>query len=173
MKAIHNLFKVRNKSFAILILAAPTGFCSCKKADHSDSVNGQINYSGSFGKSKDLVDTSATEITTATFDRVMLELSYSTAWTGLGTTVVNMHFHDSGSVMTGITSFPNAASGTVSGTVTLTAEQANDLASVKIYAQIHTVGYPGGEAIAILAKKSGSSVSTYTSAGGDVYNSGY
>ncbi len=173
MKTISNVFSRRSNSVVVLILAILTGFSSCKKDDNSDSMNGQINYSGSFVKSKDLVGTSASGTATATFNSGTMELSYSIVWAGLGTNVVSMHFHDSGPVMAEITGFPNATSGTVSGTVALTAQQATDLASGKIYVQIHTVDYPGGEVLATLSKKSGSPVSTYTSTVGDGYNYGY
>ena len=137
-----------------MVLLAFVGFSSCKDDDDDEKLPAKVNYSGTFVKSSDEVVTSATGTATATFDPNTLELSYSFTWTGLGSDAVNMHFHNNGPVMAGIEGFPTGTGGTVSGKVTLNAQQASDLTVGKIYAQIHTQDYPGGEVIARLNKSS-------------------
>jgi hypothetical protein len=66
-----------------------------------------------------------------------------------------MHFHDNGPVIIGIENFSATTSGSLSGKATFTADQVNDLKAGKIYVQIHTENYPGGEIIATLTTGSG------------------
>lgn len=154
---------IRPQSLGITVLVLFVGFSSCKKSDTTE-MNGTVSYSGSFVKSGDAVVTSATGTATATFDPTTLVLSYTLTWNGLTSNAASMHFHDAGPVIYPITGFATATSGTISGSVTLTADQATDLASGKIYAQIHTVNIPAGEIKATLSRNS----SNYTT--GDGYN---
>lgn len=163
MKTIIRFFTIKPKSLGITVLVLFVGFSSCKKSDTTE-MNGKVSYSGNFVKSGDAVVTSATGNATATFDPAILVLSYTLTWNGLGSNAANMHFHDAGPVIYPITGFATATSGTISGSVTLTADQATDLASGKIYAQIHTVNIPAGEIKATLSRNN----SNYTS--GDGYN---
>ena len=128
-------------------------------------MSGTVSYSGSFVKSGDAVVTSATGTVTATFDPTTLVLSYTLTWNDLTSNAANMHFHDAGPVIYPITGFAAATTGTISGSVTLTAVQATDLASGKIYAQIHTVNIPAGEVKATLSITS----SNYTPGNGYNY----
>lgn len=168
MKTIIKFMKINPQSLHITILILLVGFSACKKDDTTE-MNGKVSYSGSFVKSSDEVVTSATGTATATFDPATLVLSYTLTWSGLTSNAANMHFHDAGPVIYPITGFATATSGTISGSVTLTANQATDLASGKIYAQIHTVNIPAGEIKATLSKNSGTN---YTPGGSYDYSSG-
>jgi len=163
MKTIIKFFTINPQSLGITVLVLFVGFSSCKKNDTTE-MSGKVSYSGSFVKSGDAVVTSATGTATATFDPTTLVLTYMLTWNGLTSNAANMHFHDAGPVIYPITGFASATSGSISGSVTLTADQANDLAAGKIYAQIHTVNIPAGEIKATLSKSS----SNYSS--GDGYN---
>jgi len=129
-------------------------------------MSSTVSYSGSFVKSGDAVVTSATGTATATFNMTTLVLSYTISWSGLTSNAASMHFHDAGPVIYPINGFAAATTGTLSGSVNLTATQATDLATGKIYIQIHTVNIPAGEILATLSQSS----STYTPTGG---SSGY
>lgn len=163
MKTIIRFFTINPQSLGITVLVLFVGFSACKKDDTTE-MNGTVSYSGNFVKSGDAVVTTATGNATATFDPTTLVLSYKLTWNGLTSNAANMHFHDAGPVIYPITGFASATSGTISGSVTLTANQAIDLASGKIYAQIHTVNIPAGEIKATLSKNS----SNYSP--GDGYN---
>lgn len=167
MKTITKFITINPHSLKITVLFLLVGFVSCKK-NESTVMIGKDSYSGSFVKSTAAVVTSATGSVTATFDPTTLVLSYNITWSGLTSNVGNMHFHDAGPVIYPITGFTAATNGTFSGTVTFTAAQATDLASGRIYVQIHSVNIPSGEIMATLSKNS----TTYTSGGdsGGGYN---
>lgn len=160
MKTIIRFIRINQQTLGITLLVLLIGLSSCKKDDNT--MNGAISYSGTFAKSSDAVVTSASGTATATYDPSTMVLSYHLTWSGLGSNAVNMHFHDNGPVIAEITGFANSTSGTVSGTVTLSASQSADLGAGKIYAQIHTVNIPAGEIKATLSKSS----SSYDSSGG-------
>ncbi|KOH43356.1 CHRD domain-containing protein [Sunxiuqinia dokdonensis] len=161
MKTINDLFKEKVSWTAVLVILFFVGMTSCgDDSDPEEMVDMKVNYSADFVKANDEVTTSATGSATATYDPATMELSYSATWSGLGSNAVNMHFHNDGPVMVGIPGFPEATGGTVSGTISLTSQQASDLAAGKIYMMIHTVDYPGGEVNATLTKSSSSSNNT-------------
>jgi hypothetical protein len=153
MKTITRFFTINQQTLGIILLFILFGLSSCKKEDDMN-MNGTISYSGTFTKSSDVVSTSASGSVTATFDPGTMVLSYTLVWSGLGSNAVNMHFHDNGPVMAEITGFPSSTSGTVSGTITLSTSQSDDLQTGKIYAQIHTANFPAGEIKATLSKNS-------------------
>jgi hypothetical protein len=156
MKTKNNLLK-STRYIALFVIALACLFPSCsKKKDSAPQPSNTVNYSGNFVKSNAQVTTSASGTTTATFNTTTRELTFKLTWTGLGSAPVGMHFHDNGPIIIPIEGFSAAMSGTFSGKATLTAEQATDLAAGKIYSQIHTVNYPGGEVIATLTKSGGS-----------------
>lgn len=161
MKTIIRFISINVQSVAITAFVLFIGLSSCSDDDEA-VVDNKVKYSGEFVKSGDAVETSATGTATATFDPTTLVLSYKLTWSGLTSNAAAMHFHDAGPVIVPITGFEQATSGTYSGTATLTAEQANDLAAGKIYAQIHSVNIPGGEIKATLSKVG----STSTTGGG-------
>lgn len=161
MKTIIKFLTIDPQTLGISILLILVGFTSCKKSDTTEMSN-MVSYSGSFVKSGDAVVTSATGTVTATFDPTTLGLTYSLSWNSLTSNAANMHFHDAGPVIYPITGFATATTGTLSGSVILTAPQASDLAAGKIYVQIHTVNIPAGEILATLSQSS----SNYTPTGG-------
>lgn len=163
MKTIIKLITINSQSLRIIVLVLLIGISACKK-DDTTVMNGTVSYSGSFVKSGDAVVTSATGTATATFDPTTMVLSYTLTWSNLTSNAASMHFHDAGPVIYPITGFAAATSGMISGTVTLTAAQATDLAAGKIYAQIHTTNVPSGEIKATLSKSSSST--NYTPSGG-------
>jgi len=165
MKTIIKFLTINSQTLGILLLFFLVGFTSCKKNDTTE-MSSTVSYSGSFVKSGDAVVTSATGTATATFNMTTLVLSYTISWSGLTSNAASMHFHDAGPVIYPINGFAAATTGTLSGSVNLTATQATDLATGKIYIQIHTVNIPAGEILATLSQSS----STYTPTGG---SSGY
>jgi len=155
MKTIIKFFTINPQSAAVVVLFLFVGFSSCKKNDTTQTIS-TVNYAGSFVKSGDAVVTSGTGTVSATFNPTTI------AWSGLTSNAANMHFHDAGPVIYPITGFAAATSGTLAGTVTLTASQATDLAAGSIYVQIHTVNIPAGEIKAFLLQ----GATNYTTTGG-------
>ncbi|MGE5394502.1 MAG: CHRD domain-containing protein [Candidatus Saccharibacteria bacterium] len=163
MKSLQ-FIRVNTRSVLITFCMFIFALSSCNKNDETVTPAGD-KYSGTFVKSADAVTTSATGTATATFDPTTMVLTYKLTWNGLSSNASAMHFHDAGPVIVPITGFSQSTSGTYSGTATLTADQATDLAAGKIYAQIHTANNPGGEIKATLTKTSTTSTSTSTSTG--------
>lgn len=152
MKTKKNLLKGAGY-IALFAIALMCFLPACsKKKDSNPKPTNLVNYSGNFVRSSANVTTSASGTTTATFNTDTRVLTYKLTWNGLGSAPVGMHFHDNGPIIVPIEGFPVAVSGTYSGTATLTAQQATDLAAGMIYSQIHTATYPGGEVIATLTR---------------------
>ncbi len=129
---------------------------ACKKdADEENPPPLKISYSGSFVKSADNVSTTATGTVKGTLDPTTRELTYEVKWTGLSSEVADMHFHDQGPVIIGIKNFATTITGMHNDKAVFTTEQVADLAAGKVYVQIHTAQYPGGEVIATLNKGTG------------------
>lgn len=143
MKTSLQFIRVNTQLVLITFFVFLIGFSACNKDDETVTNSG-IKYSGTFVKSNDTLSTSASGTATATYDPTTMVLTYKLTWSGLTSNAAAMHFHDAGPVIIPITGFTQSTSGTYSGTATLTADQATDLAAGKIYAQIHTVNFPGG-----------------------------
>lgn len=161
MKTIIRFISVNAQSVAITVFVLLISLASCSDDDET-VTDSKIKYSGTFVKSGDTIQTSATGTATATYDPTTMVLSYKLTWSGLTSNAAAMHFHDAGPVIIPITGFDQATSGSYSGSDTLTAAYAADLAAGKIYAQIHTVNIPGGEIKATLTK-----VGTTSNTGGN------
>lgn len=164
MKTIVKFLTVNPQKCGTFLLFLLVGTTSCKKSDTTE-MSSIVSYSGSFVKSGDAVVTSGGGTVTAKFDLTTMILSYTITWSNLTSNAASMHFHDAGPVIYPITGFATATSGTLTGSVTLTAAQESDLASGKIYVQIHTVNIPSGEILANLSQSS----SNYTPPGGYGY----
>lgn len=155
MKTTINYLVATTKTLLVITALMTVGISSCKKDSPTEPSESpvSVNYLGSFVRSNDQVTTSATGNATANFNPSSGELTYSISWNNLGSAPIDMHFHDAGPIIHEITGFTSAKQGTLSGEVTLTAGQANDLAAGKIYIQIHSETFPGGEVIATLTKE--------------------
>ena len=143
--------QMKNKLLCGLLVLA---FVSCKK-DKEPAPNPVYNIQGDATGAQEApnpVTTTATGTLTGTYNKDNNTLNYTINWTGLtGGNPTAMHFHGAAGpgvpagVQVGITGFPATASGTVSGTATLTDEQENDLLNGKWYYNIHDATYPAGE----------------------------
>ena len=105
------------------------------------------------------VATSATGNVTGTYDPISMELKYSVTFAGLKPTIA--HFHIGGAGVKGpvFLGFKyNDAAGTgfvspITGTATLTTDQATALLSNAVYANLHSAANPGGEIRADMTAK--------------------
>lgn len=144
-------------SICLLVLS------SCSKDDNDTSPGDQnkpVMYSGTAAPSSDNVETSATGSVTAEYDPATKKLSFTFTWSGLTSEIGGFHIHKGdGAIIVPFEagSYPTATSGTFSGEATLTDDSwIADLSAGKLYGQIHTANFPGGEIIFPL-KKDGSS----------------
>lgn len=158
MKQTHHLMTKAGSVLTLIALTLIIGFSSCSSSNNDEPTPGntKVSYSGSFVKSNNTVTTSASGTVSADLNTSNNELSYTITWNGLTSTVGDMHFHDNGPIIVHIEGFPTTVSGTFSGKTTLTSSQVSDLGAGRIYVQIHSVNFPGGEVIATLTKTGGS-----------------
>lgn len=146
------MLKITNRIlFCGLFIAV---FASCKK--DKETVNNPVyNIQGNATGAQEApnrVATTATGTLTGTYNKDNNTLTYTITWNGLtGGNPSAMHFHGAADpgvaagVQVGITGFPTTASGTISGTATLTDAQENDLVNGLWYYNIHDATYPAGE----------------------------
>ena len=142
---------------AVMLLT--TTSCKKDKDDDEDDDGASVNYSGTMVKSADNVPTQATGNVTAVFHTGSRKLDFTVNWNNLTSNAGDMHFHDgtppNAPIIIDIEGFTQTTSGTVSGTVTLTSEQATDLGAGKIFVQVHSLNFPGGEIVAVLTVPGG------------------
>ena len=128
---------------------------SCEKDTETITVNNPVYTIRGNASGKQEVTANASTATgtlSGTYDKDKNLLTYTVNWTGLiGGNPTAAHFHgaaDPGvnaSVAIGFASFPATASGTFSGTATLTDAQEADFTNGLWYYNIHNATYPGGE----------------------------
>lgn len=135
---------------SVLLMSAML-WTSCDK-DDDDVVTSNNSMSGS--QEVPAVTTTATGSINVTYNKNSKELSYTATWSGLSGAVTAMHFHGpavagiSAGVLIGVTGFPAAASGSVSGTLTVPNTGVileADLLAGKWYFNVHTAANPSGE----------------------------
>ena len=144
-------------SFASLSLIALTVFISsCDKNDDNNTpANDIYSISASMTPAQETGSLngspSGSGTTTGTYNATTNSLQYNVSWTGLTGPATLGHFH--GPALAGATASPvitfnlvnNGATGTASGTITLTDAQEADLLAGKWYSNIHTQTNGGGE----------------------------
>ena len=148
------LIMIRTKTLLPIVLAGVLliATVSCDKDDDKPLSN-KYNITGSANGAQEVpaVTTSGTGTITAVYDADNNKLDYTINWTGLSGNVNNMHFHGpadptiSAGVQIGITGWPAAMAGSVTGTATLDATQETDLLAGKWYYNIHTTFKGSGE----------------------------
>ncbi|RZK32481.1 MAG: CHRD domain-containing protein, partial [Hymenobacter sp.] len=120
-------------------LAGLVAISACKK-DEEATPTMQLSGTLSGGNQVPAVTTSATGTVTGTYAPGTKALTYTIAYSGLSGAATGAHLHygdakhktDAPTVP--FTNFPSTASGTYSGTVTLTAMQADSLLANRLYA---------------------------------------
>jgi hypothetical protein len=129
---------------AILAAAFAAAFVTTASAE---TVGYIARLSGSHEIPK--TDSKGTGKLDATFDTATKELKYTLTFDGLSGPATAAHFHGPAtrSQSAGVLSPIGSANPTspVTGSVTLSPDQAKDLRSNKIYVNVHTAANPGGE----------------------------
>lgn len=143
------LIRLTSLSFIVILLA------SCTKEQITEVINPVWNLRGNANGIQETptrVTTTATGSIAGTYNKSTNLLTFTINWNGLiGGNPSAMHFHgpaDPGvaaGVLVPITGFTPAASGSVSGTATLTDAQETDFMNGLWYYNIHNATYPGGE----------------------------
>jgi hypothetical protein len=133
-----------------------TGFVACKKDTETITVNNPVyNLRGNASGAQEAPTKNASTATgtiTGTYNKETNALAYTVTWTGLtGGNPTAGHFHGAADpgvaagVLIGFTGLPATASGTFSGTATLTDAKETDFVNGLWYYNLHNATYPGGE----------------------------
>lgn len=146
-------FRILFSSLFVLMLGVVWTSCKNNNNDKTPAKTYALSgtASGTQERPMPVTGTTATATLTGTYNAGDSVLTYTITWSGLTADVAAMHFHapasveESASPIIAITGFTPATEGTVSGTATLTADQASQLLYGKWYYNIHTATYPGGE----------------------------
>jgi len=144
-----------------LLLSALTGLVllsACKKDDETVPT---MQLSGTLSASNEVpaVTASGTGSVTGTYTPSTKMLNYTITYAGLtgAPTGAHLHYgdakHTTAAPTVPFSGLPTTTSGSFSGTVTLTAMQADSLKANRIYANIHTSANGGGELRANLSVK--------------------
>lgn len=145
-----------------LLFSALTGLVllsACKKDDETVPT---MQLSGTLSPSNEVpvvTSSSATGTVTGTYTPSTKALNYTITYAGLtgAPTGAHLHYgnakHTTAAPTVPFTNVPSTTSGTFSGTVTLTAMQADSLTAGRIYTNIHTAANGGGEVRANLTIK--------------------
>lgn len=138
-----------SKLFPILALIAL--FSACQDHDLGGNLITQNDLSLSPAQEPGQVNSPATGNAVVSYDKSTRVLTYIVSFSNLTSAPTMGHIHGSSprgtnsGVLFPFTGIPNATSGTVNGTATLTAAQENDLLNGLFYFNFHTAANPGGE----------------------------
>ncbi|GHB80756.1 CHRD domain-containing protein [Persicitalea jodogahamensis] len=141
------------KSFTKLLplLALAGLLLGCKDHDLGNNVIEQNGLSLSPAQETILVNSAATGSAEVSYDKNTKKLSYTVTFNNLSGIPTAGHIHGSSprgansGVLFPFTGIPNATSGVVIGSATLTMAQEQDLLNGLFYFNFHTAAYPSGE----------------------------
>lgn len=138
------------------VLVVTAAFFACKKEKETVTVKDPVYFlRGSASGAQEApnkVTTTATGTVGGRYNKDSNTLNYVVTWTGLtGGNATAGHFHSpaepgvAAPVLIPFTGLPAAASGTFSGSTTLTDAQETDLVNGLFYFNVHNATYPAGE----------------------------
>lgn len=121
--------------------------------DDEDEIKTQYTLSGNATGAQEVppVSTNASGTLTGSYNSATNTLTYTINWSGLSGAPTMMHFHGPAAVgeiappVVDITNYTEAATGTVSGSATLTDAQETELLQERWYYNLHTLNHGGGE----------------------------
>ncbi len=144
--------RVFGTSFMLLGIAGALTLSSCDK-DDDDMPNSKYKLSGDANGAQEVpaVNTPGTGTLSGSYDTTSRSLIYTISWTGISGDATVAHFHGPASPgenappMQDITITSNGTAGTAADTVTASAELHAALIAGRVYYNVHTADFPGGE----------------------------
>ena len=134
-------------SFAYLALATIGLLASCSKKEEAAPAPTTTTFSATINGAQQTPanNSTATGTFTGTYVSTSKQLTYTVIYQGLTPTIAHIHTGAPGATGSVAIPFDNLAS-PITGTATLTPEQADNLLNNRMYVNIHTAGtYSGGE----------------------------
>ena len=146
---------IKMKKILFAALAVLTLAVSCKKKDDTTPTPTTMQVSGTLNATSEVPTpkpTSGAGNVTGTYDPTTKVLTYAVNFSGLSAPATSGHFHFGApgrarpsNVTIVFANVPAATSGTITGTATLTAMQADSLVANRLYVNLHTTNNPAGE----------------------------
>lgn len=135
----------KNTAIAALLFVA-AGLTACSKKEDAKPTDTTTNLTAVVNGAQQVpvVTTAATGNFTGTYTSVDKKLVYTVTYQGLTPNMAHIHLGAPGA--TGAVAIPFATlASPITGSVILTADQANQLLNNGMYVNIHTAGNPAGE----------------------------
>jgi hypothetical protein len=152
------IFMRRYLQSSVSVLLAAMLWTSCDKKDNNDNntspAEDTYKLSGTASGANERpnpVTSNGTATLTGTYHTENKMLDYTITWSGLSANAAAMHFHgpagvdSAAGVQIPIVGFAQATSGSIPGMEILKPEQESELLNGKMYYNIHTANFPGGE----------------------------
>lgn len=133
------------------VLALVALLAGCKDHDLGSNIIEQKGLSLSPAQEPAPINSQATGTADVSYDKNSKKLTYTVTFSNMTSNPTAGHIHGSSprgtnsAVLFPFTGIPSATSGTVSGSVTLTMAQEEDLLNGLFYFNFHTTANPGGE----------------------------
>ncbi|SFQ23682.1 CHRD domain-containing protein [Hymenobacter arizonensis] len=142
------------KKYASLLLASFGLITACSEKEETPpmSTTTELVATVNGGQQVPANASTATGTFAGTYSSANKQLVYTVTYQGLTPTIAHIHTGAPGESGSVAVPFQNLAS-PITGTVTLTAEQANNLLSNRMYVNIHTSAFPSGEIRGDIKKK--------------------
>lgn len=129
------------------------GVLSCERRKLEDNIVENNNIVMSGGQEVPANQSTATGKIEANYNKITKTLSYRVTWSGLSGNVTGMHIHgatDPGfnaGILQSFSGYPTAPAGTYNNSVVADGQviKEEDILAGKLYVNIHTALYPGGE----------------------------
>ena len=133
-------------SYAYLALATIGLLASCSKKEAPNPAPTTTNLTATINGAQQVPanNSTATGTFTGTYVSTSKQLTYTVTYQGLTPTIAHIHTGAPGATGSVAIPFDNLAS-PITGTVTLTPEQADNLLNNRMYVNIHTSAFGNGE----------------------------
>ncbi|GAB3338321.1 CHRD domain-containing protein [Larkinella ripae] len=139
------------KTFAYLmtaLVATALSVTSCSPIKDAPDKKDTVEFEGTLNGAQEVPSTasSATGTMTGTYNKTTKELSYTVNYTGITPIAGHIHLAPGGPGTNGAVIIPfSTLTSPISGRSTLRQEQENALMEGRLYVNLHTTAYPGGE----------------------------
>ncbi|MFC7669181.1 CHRD domain-containing protein [Hymenobacter humi] len=126
--------------------------CSDKEEATPKATTTELTATVNAAQQVPVNNSTATGAFTGTYNSTTMQLVYSVTYQGMTPTIAHIHTGAPGTSGSVAIPFANLTS-PITGTVTLTAEQADNLLNNRMYVNLHSSAYAGGEIRGDIKKK--------------------
>ena len=139
---------------AVLAIVSLTLFSACSKKEDTPPASTTTNFTATINGAQQVpaVTSTATGEFLGAYDSGTKQLTYTVTYRGLTPTIAHIHIGAPG--VKGVVAIPFAnLTSPITGTVTLSLSQADNLLNNSMYVNMHSNAYPDGEIRGNISKK--------------------